>query len=107
MTEMHAECFKEVKDIVLEDLNERFHGKLVFSPILVSPHRTDDDFLYLDISIVYDGDHDLLTPDWYASFLPRIWFKLQDEGIEGFPSTSLIEKSEWLSYNRRRKVAGQ
>ena len=107
MTEMRAEDSEKVKDIVLEDLNERFVGKLVFSPILVSPHRTDDDFLYLDISIVFDGDGKLLTPDWYLGFLPRIWRKLREAGIEGYPSTSLIEKSEWLSYNRRRKVEAQ
>ena len=104
---MRAEHSEKIKEILLEVLDERFHGELVFSPILVKPHRTDDGFLYLDISIVYEGDRKLLTPDWYAGFIPRLWHKLEEVGIEGFPSTSLIEKSEWLSYNRRRKVASR
>ena len=105
--EMCVELFKRVEDIVLEDLNKRFTGALVFSPILVDTYITDDGFKYLDISIVFDGDQKLLDPEWYASFIPRIWLKLEEADIEGFPSTSLIEKSEWQSYNRRRKVAAQ
>jgi hypothetical protein len=104
---MCVELFKRVEDIVLEDLNKRFTGALVFSPILVDTYITDDGFKYLDISIVFDGDQKLLDPEWYASFIPRIWLKLEEADIEGFPSTSLIEKSEWQSYNRRRKVAAQ
>ena len=99
---MYTEASKKIENIVLEDLNERFAGKFVFSPILVEPYITDDGFKYLDISIVFDGDQKLLDPGWYANFIPRIWLKLEEAGIEGFPSTSLIEKSEWKSYNRGR-----
>ena len=94
---------EEQKDRIIEiiraDLDRRFKGKFVFDPIVVE-HAVDefgdgDGEPYFRIAIVFKGDQSLLDPDWTAGLITRIRPKLQEESIDGFPSPSFIEESEW------------
>ncbi len=95
-----------VKTIVRETIEERFAGEFVFDPIRVvedvdefGPDATGE--TYLTITIVYDGDQKNLDPGWTGSLIRRIRPRLIEAGIKEFPSPSWVEKSEWLSIQRK------
>ena len=99
--------YRRVETIVREVLEDRFKEKFVFDPVLVVPAVDEfgdgDGSAYLRILIIFDGDQKQLDPGWTSGLIGRIEPKLIDAGIEEFPSPSFIEKSEWLSLNRRRR----
>ena len=98
---------RRVEIIVRETLDDRFKGTLVFDPVLAVPEIDEfgggDGSAYFRILIIFDGDQKQLDPGWTSGLIGRIEPKLIDAGIEEFPSPSFIEKSEWLSLNRKRR----
>ena len=106
---MNATNLPEVRNIVKTDLDEHFHDKPTFGPILVYPEIDDfddeDDLEYVRILIVFDGDQNDLDPEWTSGLIRRIRPKLYDLGVKEFPIPSFVEKNEWdrsLSTWRRR-----
>lgn len=99
--------YRRVEIIVRETLEDRFKGTFVFDPVLAVPAIDEfgggDGSAYLRIVIIFDGDRKQLDPGWTSGLIGRIEPKLIDAGIEEFPSPSFIEKSEWLSLNRKRR----
>ena len=99
--------YRRAEIIVRETLEDRFKGKFVFDPVLAVPAIDEfgggDGSAYLRILIIFDGDQKQLDPGWTSGLIGRIEPKLIDAGIEEFPSPSFIEKSEWLSLNRKRR----
>lgn len=98
---------RRVEIIVRETLEDRFKGTFVFDPVLAVPEVDEfgggDGSAYFRILIIFDGDQKQLDPGWTSGLIGRIEPKLTDAGIEEFPSPSFIEKSEWLSLNRKRR----
>ena len=98
---------RRVEAIVRGTLEERFQGTLVFDPVLAVPEVDEfgdgDGSAYFRILIIFDGDQKHLDPGWTSGLIGRIEPMLIDAGIEEFPSPSFIEKSEWLSLNRKRR----
>ena len=96
---MNATDLPEVRNIVKTDLDEHFHNKPVFGPIIVYPELDefdDEDGLdYIRILIVFDGDQDDLDPEWTSGLIHRIRPKLYDLGVKEFPIPSFVEKNEW------------
>ena len=99
--------YRRVETIVREILEDRFRDEFVFEPVLAVPAVDEfgdgDGSTCLRIMIIFDGDQKQLDPGWTSGLIGRIEPKLIDVGIEEFPSPSFIEKSEWLSLNRRRR----
>lgn len=106
---MNQELREKVAGIVRETLAERFAGEFVFDPITVIPavdeYGDGDGQPYLRIMIVFDGDQKALDPHWTSGLIRRIRPRLIAEGVEEFPSTSFVEKSEWPRLERRLRRA--
>lgn len=101
--------YSKVSSIVGETLAERFADEFVFDPIVVIPDTDylDDDFKYLRIYIVFDGDQKHLDPRWTSSLIRRIRPKLIDADIEEFPSPSFVKKSEWPRMAKKLRKSGK
>ena len=93
------ERFDKVKEIVRQDLEGHFRALFTFDPIVV--HQAIDEFgdgqgeVYLCVLIVFDGNQDLLDPAWTVGLIRRIRPKLIDVGVEEFPVSSFIKRTEW------------
>ena len=85
----------QVADIVREILSDRFGDEFVFDPIDVIPRVDHDGDEYLHIYIVFDGDQQLLDPEWTLGLGVRIWPQLIELGFPNPPAKSFIERSEW------------
>ena len=98
---------KVVTEFVKADLDGYFKGAFVFDPIRVEPQVDywGDGEEYLEVIIVFDGDQELLSPRWTVGLTSRLRDKLEDEGIEAFPVTRFMEKSDWKGYERAMKKA--
>ena len=89
----------QVRNIVKTDLDQHFHNKPTFGPIVV--HQESDEFgdddgrEYVRILIILDGDQADLDPEWTSGLIRRIRPKLCDIGVNEFPIPSFIEKNEW------------
>lgn len=104
---MTQETLENVGEIVREMLDERFAGDFVFDPIRVIPTEGyRDGEPYLKIMIVFDGDQRRLDPGWTGHLTGRLRRKLTELGIEDFPITYFIEKSEWPWMSRHLDRAG-
>lgn len=100
---IEPEIARQVEEWVREDLAQRFTTEFVFDPIIVERAYTwFEGDPYIQVLIIFDGDQQQLDPKWLGSMLPRIWDKVEDAGMVGFPSLSFIEKSEWDSEQRRK-----
>ena len=95
MTTTPTTVTDEVANIVRQTLEEKFGDLLVFDPIEVIPKIDLDGDEYLHIYMVYDGDRDLLDTAWLLGFYGLIQPKLVELGVEGIPSKSFVEKSDW------------
>lgn len=101
--------YDKVSSIVGETLAERFAGEFVFDPIVVIPDTDylDEDFKYLRIYIVFDGDQARLDPSWTSGLIRRIIPKLMAEGVDEFPSPSFVKKSEWPRMEKKLRKTGK
>ena len=101
---------KKVADIVKATLVEHFADEFVFDPIKVIPavdeYGDGDGEPYLRIMIVFDGDQKALDPRWTSGLIRRIRPTLIEAGVEGSPSPSFVEKSEWPRLERSLRRAG-
>ena len=89
------EVLREVAELVKNDLEGHFGDVFTFDPIVVIPKIDHDDYEYLHIYIVFDGDFDLLETRWTMKLYTRIGPRLQEMGIMEYTSESYVEKSEW------------
>ena len=97
-----------VTEFVKADLDGYFKGAFVFDPIRVEPQI---DYWgggeeYLEVIIVFDGDQKRLSPRWTVGLTSRLRNRLEDMGIEAFPVTRFMEKSDWTGYERAMKAKG-
>ena len=101
--------YSKVSSIVGETLAERFAGEFVFDPIVVIPETDylDDDFKYLRIYIVFDGDQARLDPGWTAGLIRRLLPKLMAVGVDEFPSPSFVKKSDWPRVEKKLRKIGK
>ena len=86
---------QEVASVIRRSLKEKFPTGFTFDPIYVEPRTGYDDDPYLHIYIVFDGDHNLLDPDWTGTMLGRLQPQLSALGISYRFIKSFVEKSEW------------
>ena len=97
-----------VRTLVAEDLNGRFGDEFVFDPILVETREGYDGDEYFHLNIIFDGDQQRLDPHWTGGLVTRVLPRLQEQGIDTWPSPHFIEKSEWDAYvremNRRKRA---
>ena len=93
-----------VVNIVRETLTQRFKDEFVFDPIIVEPKIDHDGDKYLNITIVFAGDHKRLDAEWTLSLTRRIRPKLMELEIDDFLylSKSFVEKSEWEAVREGR-----
>ena len=101
---MKLELREKAASIVAEKLEERFGDEFVFDPIMVIPKIDDygeDYFPYLDIYVVFDGDQANLDPSWTAGMAGRLIPQLMELGVDEFPVTGFVAKSEWKWMGRR------
>lgn len=98
---------KVVTEFVKADLDGYFKGAFVFDPIRVEPQIDywGDGEEYLEVIIVFDGDQKLLSPRWTVGLTSRLRDRLEDAGIEAFPVTRFMEKSDWKGYERAMNKA--
>lgn len=101
--------YSKVSSIIGETLAERFADEFVFDPIVVIPQTDylDDDFKYLRIYIVFDGDQKRLDPRWTSGLIRRILPKLMEEGVDEFPSPSFVKKSDWPRMEKKLRKTGK
>ena len=77
------EVVKAVQDILIE----RFENDpIAFGPIVVEPAIDHDEDDYMRITIVFEGDPDLLEPSWALGLTQRIQIDLSQKDIDGRPS---------------------
>ena len=103
---MNTELKQKVSEIVRADLEQPFHERLIFDPILVE--REVDEFddaapAYIRIRVIFDGDPKHLDHKWKIGMTMRIWPKLEELGIEEFPLHSFIAKNEWEQWLRQQQ----
>ena len=88
---------QEVRSIVRREIAKTFPNDIEFGPIVV--HHSDDDFdendQLLQILLIFNGDQKQLDPSAMISLLNNIHEELLSSGVDEFPITSFIEKSEW------------
>ena len=89
------ETEQEVASIVQRALGERFQSNFTFDPIYVEPRLDYDGDRFLHLYIVFDGDNNLLDPDWTSTLLLRIQPQLAALGVTYPFIKSFVEKSEW------------
>ena len=95
------EVVKAVQDI----LAERFENDpIAFGPIVVEPAIDHDEDDYMRITIVFEGDPDLLEPSWALDLTRRLQIDLCQKDIGGFDyiSKRWVEKSEWEAIQANR-----
>lgn len=94
MLTVTAELAKQVENITLAALYEKYPEDFVFGPIVVT-RETDyvDGEVYLQIRVIFDGDYKKLDPKW--SLFRHIEPGLLEIGLDGLPSWLYCEKSEW------------
>lgn len=94
MLTVTAEVARQVENITLEALYKKYPEGLVFGPIVVT-RETDyiDGEKYLQIRVIFDGDHKRLDPKW--NLFRQIEPGLLEIGLDGLPNWSYCEKSEW------------
>ena len=101
------ETLENVGKIVRKMLEQRFADDFVFDPNRIMPTRGFRDAdPYLKIMIVFDGDQKRLDPGWTGGLTGRLPPKLAELGIEDFPITYFIKKSEWPQMSRHLDRAG-
>ena len=99
---LEPETARQVEAWIREDLAQRYTDEFVFDPIIVERAYTwFEGDPYIQVLIIFDGDQQL-DPRWMGSMLPRIWDKVEDAGMVGFPVLHYIAKSEWDSEQRRK-----
>ena len=89
------ETEQKVVAIVRGALDERFPTGFTFDPIYVEPRVYFGYERALHIYVVYDGDYDLLDPDWTSTMLLHLQPQLDTLGLPYFFNKSFVEKSEW------------
>lgn len=94
MLTVTTEVAKQVESITLEAVYEKYPEGFVFDQVVVT-QETDyiDGEKYLQIRVIFDGDYKKLDPGW--SLDRRIEPGLLEMGLDGIPSWSFCEKSEW------------
>lgn len=94
MLTITAEVAKQVENITLAALYEKYPAGFVFDPIIVT-RETDyvDGEEYMEITVIYDGEYKNLDVGWslYRSIKPE----LSAIGLDGIASWIFCEKSEW------------
>ena len=103
---MTQEMLQKVSEIVRADLEQPFHKRLVFDPILVE--REVDEFddeapAYIRIRVIFDGDPNHFNREWKIGMVTRIWPKLDELGIKEYPLPSFIAKNEWEQWLRQQQ----
>ena len=97
-TPITQEIIERVQDIVREMLDERFAAdEIVFDPIIVErkiDHYGDE---YIDITIVFDGNMNLLDVDWRIGIIDWLHSKLESEGayLANVIGVRFENKVEW------------
>ena len=86
-----------VASIIRQDLEALFPEGIAFGPIEVEGEEFRDGDPFLKITIVYDGELDFSR---MSDQTGRIRDKLADVGIDEFPVTFSLPKSQWESRNR-------
>ena len=89
-----AEQIEQVQELILDRLNKHHQNRVPFREVWAKPAIDMDDFLFLDIWVIYDGDPQGLDPGMLNSFEPQISDELRKLGIEAKPSTSYVPASE-------------
>lgn len=96
---------EQVATVVRSHLESKFGGQLVFDEIHVTPRLDEWDEEYLEIRVVFDGDGDLLDPNWINGLYRRMRPEFLALGVTAIPSQSYIDKSEiadWTDEERAR-----
>ena len=103
---MTPEAMELVKEAFSEALYARFPEGLVFDPIIIKPtidYWGDGDVIARAL-IVVDGDTDLMLARGTYGMLTEVRERLQDQGVNEFPSPWYIDKDEYLYFLKRGKV---
>lgn len=96
---------EQVATVVRSHLEQKFGDRLVFDEIHVTPRLDEWDEEYLEIRVVFDGDGDLLDPNWINGLYRRMRPEFLDLGVTTIPSQSYIDKDEiadWTDEERAR-----
>ena len=101
------EKLDRVEEIIGDAFRERFADKLVFDPIVVEPAADEGDNNYLHITIVFEGDRRRLDPGWTIMLVRQVREKLLSEGINEFPVTGYVKRSEWDRWQRQDKLRAE
>ena len=94
----------DVIKIVGDMLRERFEGLFVFDPILVESDIDHDGDECWEVTIVYEGDIDLLDVKWTSDLIRQLELKLAPRGLDAFDylGCRFVEKSEWDAFQDGR-----
>ena len=90
MTPQEEEFAEEIRQM----LDERFGDEFEFGPIVVRT-ELNDDMLFFNSYIVFDGDVDKLDPAKTSSMGGPLWDRAVELGYPGVPFFSYVLKSEW------------
>ncbi len=88
------EAHEKAKDIIQGALDVQFQGKVRVHEIRITPRLGDDDEVYLDVQVIYDGEPTDLNPRLLNSLYGTIEDELRAAGVEKIPSISYREKTE-------------
>ena len=96
---------EQVAAIYRSHLEKKFGDRLTFDEIHVTPRLDEWDEEYLEIRVVFDGDGDLLEPNWINGLYWQMQPELLELGVTNFTSESYIDKAEiadWTDEERAR-----
>ena len=93
-----------VAAIYRRHLEKKFGDRLVFDEIRVVPRLDQWDEEYLHIYVVFDGDGDLLDPNWINGFYWELRPELLDLGATNFTSEAYIDKAEIAPWTEEERA---
>ena len=96
---------EQVADIYRSHLEKKFGDRLVFDRIHVSPRLDEWDEEYLLVRVVFDGDGDLLEPNWLNGLYWEMQPELLELGVTNFTSESYINKAEIADWTDKERAA--
>ena len=91
-----AEIPRQVEAIMREHLLRNFPGGITFDPVLVEPMIGWQGDENLRVTVVYDGDVDLVDGAKINAVAVAILPALRAIGFHKIPIDSYVDKAEWL-----------
>lgn len=88
------ETAQKVETLYRELLERNFQGAFKFDPIMVEPTLDQYGEDTFHVTVVYDGDQDLLDPGKLNEITVEVWCQLRAMGIDKIPIESHVDKKE-------------